>query len=109
MLYAQEHEGRMPPMRRTAEAKAALRACLNDDRIWLRPDAHGEAYRVNPAASGRRLKELSVGTVLVYEPRPYDGKGRVVLFVDQAHGLHGRWLPEAQWRRQMNGSSRLDW
>ena len=116
--YADEHAGALPPLHTTAQAKAALRPYLggpfaDGDALWDCSRGGGgrggEEYLVNPAASGRRIWDLPDGTVLVYEPRAFDGEGRVALFADRERGLTGRWLPERQWQRQMDGSGSGDW
>ncbi len=91
--YAEEHNGKLPPLGSVSEAHAALNSPRRVDS-WEIIRAPGRFYQPNPSLSGKVLDKIADAdeTVLFYEPGERYGS-RAVVFVDG----HTRRIPRASW------------
>lgn len=105
LQYAQDNDGRLPPMNDAATARAALSPYVRDERAWYHPWT-GEPFEPNPILSHRKLGQIANPEEFVafFAPRPGWKGTRAVGFLD---GNAYR-IPEEQWP-ELKRASRIAW
>lgn len=95
LIYAQDYDERLPPMKDAESAKSLLSPYVKNEQLFLQP-ATGRPYQPNPVLAGRLLAEVDEPseTVTFHEPDAAPDQTRGVAFVDG----HVTRLSEAEWR-----------
>ena len=100
MMYTEDNGGRLPDLTDSAKMKQVLVKYISNDRVFVRPKT-GEPYLPNPTLSGKPLKDLKAGEiVVVYEATPADDETRAVLFLDG----HVERIVDARWQELKKSS-----
>jgi prepilin-type processing-associated H-X9-DG protein len=94
LMYVQDWDERLPPMRDAATMKKAVMPYVKNEAIFKDPRT-GEPYRVNPAASRKSLAQVAAPEqfVLFYESTPSHDNKRAVAYLDG----HVKRLDPAEW------------
>ena len=96
LMYAQDHDERLPPLKDPTVWKKALIAYSKNEGIFKDPRT-GEVYQANAAASRKSLAAIAnpAEFVVFYKSSPSRGNTRAVAFADG----HVRRLSETEWLR----------
>ena len=91
LVWAQEHNGALPPLNDATALKAALKV---EEKYYAHPTTH-EPYLLNGKLAGASLNEIPnpMQIVLAYEAAPGPDGKRGVAYVDG----HGERLTESKW------------
>jgi prepilin-type processing-associated H-X9-DG protein len=83
MMYIQDYDGTLPPMRDAASLQKALMPYVKNAQLFKSP-ATGQPFRPAAGLSGRKLKGVKnpAGTVLFYSAVPEPGGSHIVAYVD---------------------------
>jgi hypothetical protein len=85
LMYCQDYDEALPPMRDAAGLKMALLPYVKSDSIFRSP-ATGQPFQPNPRLAGRRLRQLGppANVVMLYSSVPEPDGQRIVARVDGA-------------------------
>ncbi len=94
LMYMQDYDEALPPMKDAASAKKALYPYVKNEAIFKDPRT-GESYHVNPGASRKHLATIEIPAefVLFYEAAPASDGTRAVAFADG----HVKRISETDW------------
>ena len=101
MMYAQDYDEVLPPMKDAATMKKSLMPYVKSEQIFISPITK-DAYRPNPILSGKKLAHIAnpAAMVSIYEASPAPDGTRGVAFVDG----HAKRIKEAEWPRLKQAS-----
>jgi hypothetical protein len=97
LMYMQDYNERLPPLKDIPTARRALKPYLRAEDLFEYPGT-GAAYAANSRLSRRPLASIAAParTVLFYETSPSASGTRGVVYLDG----HARRVPEAEWPRE---------
>lgn len=101
IMYAQDYDSVLPPMKEAATVKKALLPYTKDESVFVRPDTQ-EPYQPNPILSRKKLAHIKfpASMVALYESSPAADGTRGLLFLDG----HVARIPEAEWPQHKQAS-----
>ena len=94
LMYAQDYDDRLPPMKKMETTEAVLMPYIKNNNVFINPDTK-EHYKANPAFSEQPAAkiDLPASTVAFYEATPAKDGTRGVCFMDG----HSKRIAEADW------------
>ena len=94
MMYAQDHDEKLPPMKSAAALKKAIMPYVKSETVFTDPNGD-KAYMANPSLSGKSLASIAnpAEIALLYEAEAGPDGSRSVAFVDG----HVKRLTASEW------------
>ena len=93
MMYAQDYDERLPPMKNTAALKKVIGPYLDSDAIFIDP-ATKKAFAFNSSLSERNVEDIwkegyekKQGIIAIYQATPQTSGERLVLRMARAYRL----------------------